>query len=290
MNAELDALERNETWDITNLPPGKRSIGCKWLYKTKYKSDGSIDRFKARLVILGCKQIQGVDYAETFAPVAKMSTVRTLLAVAAIEGWITSQVDVNNAFLHGESEETVYMALHQGYHGIGSRISVGKGELNLHTSTKVVCKLKKTLFGLKQAPRKWFRKLSVTLLDMGFKQSRADYSLFIDTTENTITLVLVYVDDLLLAGNSQKAINGLKEMLSKSFRMKDLGDLTYILGLEISRSQDGFFVSQKKYVMDILKEFGMINATPLKVPMNSHLKLIADKGVPLEDPHATSDC
>ena len=102
MNCELDALERNGTWEITVLPPGKHAIGCQWLYKTKYKSDGTIDRFKSRLVILGCKQQAGVDYGETFAPVAKMTTVRTLLAVAAIQHWYTVQMDVTNAFLHGD--------------------------------------------------------------------------------------------------------------------------------------------------------------------------------------------
>lgn len=121
MNCELEALERNGTWVITALPHGKQAIGSKWLYKTKYKPDGTIDRFKSRLVILECKQKQGVDYGETFAPVAKMATVRTLLAVAAIEDWII-QMDVTNAFLHGDLTEEVYMNLPQGYTGMGSRI------------------------------------------------------------------------------------------------------------------------------------------------------------------------
>ena len=196
MNTVLEALEDNETWIVTPLPPGKTTIGCKWLYKTKYNANGSVERCKSRLVILGCNQKYGEDYIETFAPVAKMSTVRTVLDVAAIHDWYTTQMDVTNAFLHGELCENVYMKMPQGYTHPGSRISLNYVPEKITGS--LVCKLQKSLYGLKQAPRQWFSKLSLTLMTFGYIQSKADYSLFTKTDQTHITLVLIYVDDLLI--------------------------------------------------------------------------------------------
>lgn len=284
MNIELEALESNQTWDITTLPPGKKSIGCKWLYKTKYKADGSIDRFKSRLVILGCKQVYGVDYEHTFAPVAKMTTMRALLAVAAIKDWYAVQMDVTNAFLHGDLHEVVYMKLPRGYTHIGCRITINQGEIK-SVPSNLVYRLKKSLYGLRQAPRNWFSKLSTTLKSLGFTQSLADYSLFMHTTATFITLVLVYVDDLLITGDNLAEIDHLKKMLSTQFHMKDLGELRYFLGLEISRSTAGFFVSQKKYTLDLIDEFNLSQSTPLKLPMDIHLRLSHDTGEYLHDPH-----
>lgn len=282
MNVELDALEANDTWDVIPLPPNKKAIGCKWLYKTKFKSDGTVDRFKSRLVILGCRQVYGVDYEHTFAPVAKMTTVRALLAVAALKKWHVMQMDVTNAFLHGDLYETVYMKMPLGYTGIGSRISLNQGEI-LPSNSNLVCKLKKSLYGLRQAPRNWFSKLSQTLKDHAFVQSLSDYSLFTHTTATSITLVLVYVDDLLLAGDTMSQIDRLKLMLSTKFNMKDLGNVHYFLGLEISRSPAGFFISQRKYASDLIAEYGVTSS--LKLPMNIHLRLTADSGEFLNDPH-----
>lgn len=282
MNLELEALELNNTWAIVQLPQGKLAIGCKWIFKTKFKPDGSIDKHKARLVVLGCHQKSGVDYFETFAPVAKLTTVRTVLAVAAIQGWHTHQMDVSNAFLHGNLSETVYMKLPKGYWGIGSRISLNMA-LPLESSP-YVCFLQKSLYGLRQAPRLWFEKLSATLIDMGYQQSKADYSLFTRHTSSQITLILVYVDDLLLTGSCLQSIAELKLLLAQHFHMKDLGQLRYFLGLEVDNSADGIFLSQRKYTIDILKEHKLLNARPLQLPLDMHVKLTPDLGDLLPNP------
>lgn len=284
MNAELDALELNHTWDVTELPAGKTAIGCQWLFRTKYNPDGSIEKYKARLVILGCRQKFGEDYTETFAPVAKMTTVRTLLAVAAIYDWSTIHMDVSNAFLHGDLFEDIYMTLPQGYTHKGCRIQLGSVPTKSGTSPTLVCKLRKSLYGLKQAPRPWFSKLSTTLLNLGFTQLKTDYSLFIRNNDNVTLTVLVYVDDLLICGNTMSDIENLKQMLSATFHMKDLGPIRYFLGLEVDRSPAGFFLSQRKYVLDILSEHNMSQAKPVHLPMDPNMKLSTDKGDTLPSP------
>lgn len=233
-----------------------------------------IERYKSRMVVLGCRQQLGVDYIETFAPVVKLST--------AIYNWIVVQMDVTNDFLHGDLHEDVYMSLPQSYTHLGCRITSSTATPN--PKTGMVCHLLKILYWLKQAPRMWFSKLSYTLLADDFTQSKSDPSLFTKMSESSITLILIYVDDLLLAGNSPAAITELKAMLSRSFHMKDLGNINYFLGLEINKSVSGFFISQKKYTMDLLKEFHKDHATPLKIPIDSHLKLTPTTGDPLPDP------
>ncbi|KAL8098650.1 hypothetical protein AgCh_031421 [Apium graveolens] len=281
MNQELDALELNNTWEVTKLPVDCHAIGCKWIYKTKFLPDRSIDKHKARLVILGCQQKYCIDFAEIFAPVTKLTTVRTLLAVAAMENWFTCQMDVSNAFLHGDLSEVVYMKMPPGYTHFNCRITVTSVS---NSSTILVCKLKKSLYGLKHKARNWFAKLSSTLLRMQYVQSKTDYSLFIHHTSTVITLVLVYVDDLLIAGNCSNSINTLKSLMSQTFHMKDVGPLTYFLGLEIHRDAAGIIMCQKKYTCDILHKYGLSTAKPVLLPMDPHVKLTAGEGELLSDP------
>lgn len=186
MATEVDTLEINKTWDLCDLPPNKTALGSQWVYKTKFNSDGSVERYKARLVALGNNQVEGEDYTETFAPVVKMTTVRTLLRLVAANQWEMYQMDVHNAFLHGDLDEEVYMKLPPGFR---------------HSHPDKVCRLRKSLYGLKQAPRCWFKKLSDSLLKFGFVQSYDDYSLFSYTHKDIELRVLIYVDDLLICGN-----------------------------------------------------------------------------------------
>jgi hypothetical protein len=185
LQAELTALANNNTWKIVDLPAGVKPIGCKWVYKIKRKPDGTIDRYKARLVAKGYNQIEGVDYFQTFSPVAKMTTIRTVLAVASIQHWYIHQIDVDNAFLHGDLDEDVYMKIPQGLEG---------------TTDKQACKLIKSLYGLKQASRQWYDKLSKFLINIGYTHMPSDPTLFTKKTDTSFTTLLVYVDDIVLTG------------------------------------------------------------------------------------------
>ncbi|KAM2775498.1 hypothetical protein COP1_020242 [Malus domestica] len=208
MQTELASLQANGTWSLVPLPPHKQSIGCKWVYKVKLKADGTVERYKARLVAKVYSQVKGVDYRETFAPVAKMVTVRVLLSVASLRGWHLHQLDVNNAFLHGNLDEEVFMSL-----------PPGLGRNGEHR----VCQLHKSLYGLKQASRQWFIKLSTALKAVGFQQSRSNYSLFVRRRQGNFLMLLVYVDDVILAGNNLEDIENTKLFLANRFKLKDLG-------------------------------------------------------------------
>jgi Reverse transcriptase (RNA-dependent DNA polymerase)/Integrase core domain len=206
MEEELNALEKNETWEICQLPKNKKPVGCKWVYKIKYKSDGTLERYKARLVAKGYTQTQGIDYHETFAPVAKMNTVRILFSIATNKNWNLQQMDVKNAFLQGTLEEEVYMNLPPGH--------------KMENLSNIVCRLKKSIYGLKQSPRAWYSKLSHFLLSCNFKVSNADNSLFTKILNNNIIVVLVYVDDIIITGNSQREINNVKHELKKNLTLR----------------------------------------------------------------------
>ncbi|KAL6205555.1 hypothetical protein ACLB2K_022813 [Fragaria x ananassa] len=269
MRAEVDALQSNGTWSLVPLPPHKKPIGCKWVYKIKLKPDGNIERYKAKLVAKGYSQIKGVDYRETFAPIAKLTTVRVLPSLASIQGWHLHQLDMNNAFLNGDLHEEVYMKLPPGFGG--------KGETR-------VCKLHKSLYGLKQASRQWFIKLSMALKAADFHQSWADYSLFVRTNGSKFTALLVYVDDVILAGNSLNYIIATKTFLSNRFKLKDLGRLKYFLGIEVAHSKNGIALCQRKYALEILEDTGFLTAKPSLFPVDHNLSLTQGDGELLTDP------
>ena len=268
MNKEIEALQANNTWSLVPLPLHKKPIGCKWVYKIKHNPDGTVERYKARLVAKGYSQVEGVDYRETFAPVAKLTTVRVLLGLASIQGWHLHQLDVNNAFLNGDLFEDVYMHLPPGFGR--------KGETR-------VCKLHKSLYGLKQASRQWFLKLSQALKSAGFKQSWSDYSLFVRNTHGKFTALLVYVDDVILAGNSLQDIEDTKNFLAKHFKLKDMGKLKYFLGIEVARSKQGIVLCQRKYALEILEDTGFLGAKSSRFPVEQSLVLTQGDGAELHD-------
>lgn len=269
IETEFLALEENQTWDVVTCPPSVKPLGSKFVFSVKLRSDGSIDRYKARLVVLGNKQEYGLDYDETFAPVAKMTTVRTILALAASQSWSLHQMDVKNAFLHGDLKEEVYMKLPNGMH---------------NSLPNAVCKLKRSLYGLKQAPRVWFEKFRSTLLGFSFKQSQYDSSLFHQQTSAGIVVLLVYVDDIVITGSDMEAISKLQTLLHSTFHMKDLGHLTYFLGLEVHHRPQGIFLNQRKYIQDLVQLAGLTEATTVDTPMEINVKYRRDDGELLEDP------
>ena len=259
MKEELKALEKNKTWVIVQLPKDKKPVGCRCVYKIKYNSDGTIERYKARLVAKGYTQTYGIDYQETFAPVAKMNTVRILLSVAINNGWNLYQMDVKNAFLQGTLEEEVYMTLPPGH--------------IKENDTNIVCRLNKSIYGLKQSSRAWYGKLSHFLIYCGFKVSQSDTSLFSKHENNDTTIILVYVDDIIITGNNYEKINEVKKYLKEKFEIKDLGRLKYFLGIEITHSTKGLFISQRKYTLDLLKETGKLGSKPASTPIDSKILL-----------------
>lgn len=204
---------------MVQLPPDKTPIGCKWVFKLKQHSNGSVERYKARLVAKGFHQVPGIDFAETYSPIAKPVTIRLILTVALSRDWPIRQLDVNNAFLNGTLTEEVYMQQPEGF-------VVG--------DSNVVCKLNKALYGLRQAPRAWFDKLTITLSSFGFTRTRSDSSLFIRYTSTSILYILVYVDDIIVTGNDSVAVFDFIAMLHRSFTLKDLVNLHYFLGIQVS--------------------------------------------------------
>ncbi|KAI3799953.1 hypothetical protein L1987_35259 [Smallanthus sonchifolius] len=199
-----------------------------------------------------------VDYQDTFAPVAKLVTVRTLLVVAVKRDWIIHQLDVNNTFLHGDFDEEVYMKVPQGF--------------SKENETRV-CHLRKSLYGLKQASRSWYQKFTTVLLSLGFNQSKADHSLFIYKERNIFVAALIYVDDVIIVGSDLVKIQQTKTDLDKHFSIKDLGTLKYFLGIEVARTPDGLVLSQRKYTLDILEDVRMESCRPSTFPMEQNLKL-----------------
>ncbi|GJV87558.1 retrovirus-related pol polyprotein from transposon TNT 1-94 [Tanacetum coccineum] len=269
MEEEIKALIKNNTWEKRVLPPGKKTVGCRWVFTIKYKPDGTIERYKARLVAKGHTQTYGIDYSETFSPVAKINTIRVLISIAANKGWPLHQFDVKNAFLHGELKEEIYMEAPRGFTD-----SFGERE---------VCLLKKSLYGLKQSPRAWFGRFTLAMKHYGFKQSNSDHTLFLKQRGNLITCLIIYVDDMIITGNDKEEITKLKKNLFTEFEMKDLGRLKYFLGIEVLRSKQGIFMYQKKYVLDLLAEIGMVDCKPADTPMIVNQKLYMEKKARLAD-------
>ncbi|CAH9080265.1 unnamed protein product [Cuscuta europaea] len=254
MQEEFDALKRNNTWELVPRN-AQHPISCKWLFRIKRNPDGSIARYKARLVARGFLQQPGKDYFETFSPVTKPATVCIILSLALANNWPLRQLDVNNAFLHGTLSEEVYMTQPPGFVD--------------PAFPKHICRLRKALYGLKQAPRAWYMELSNFLVTSRFRKSRADASLFIYTHQHTRLYFLVYVDDIVLTGNDSKALNHFVTQLMRRFSVKDLGMLHHFLGIEVIPNATGLFLTQRQYILHILESCRMEGAKESCTPLGS---------------------
>jgi hypothetical protein len=243
MKEEIRSIEKNNTWELCILPKGKKSIGVKWVYKVKVNPKGEVVKYKARLVVRGFLQRQGIDYEEVFAPVARLETVRLVVAHASMQGWNLHQLDVKSAFLNGELEEEVYIDQPQGF--------VKKG------SEDKVLRLRKALYGLKQAPRAWNKRIDKALINMKFNKCISEHGVYVKSGGGEIVIVCLFVDDLLVTGNSEAKVAEFKENMMSEFDMTDLGELSYFLGIEFMRTSAGMVLSQQKYIADVLTRFNM---------------------------------
>jgi hypothetical protein len=259
--SERDSLQRNETWELVPLPRGRKAIKNKWVYKIKYDSEGKVERFKARMVVKGFSQVEGIDYHETFAPVARMSSIRLLLAIAAQLDLDIHQLDVNTAFLYGELQEEIYMEQPEGMEDL--------------EHPDWVCRLKKGLYFLKQSPRVWNEELDCCMKPMGLSQCKADNCIYWKRQDHSIVLVAIYVDDIIIADNDPGLRQQIRDDLLRRYEMKDLGELHWVLGMRITRdrSKGTIRVDQERYLGDILKRFGMEGSAPVETPMATGCQL-----------------
>jgi len=213
MQSEFDALIRNKTWDLVPRPRDANLIRCMWIFKHKKNSNGSFERYKARLICDGRSQVAGVDCDETFSPVVKPATIRTVLAIALSHSWPIHQLDCQNAFLHGNLHETNHM--HQ---PLGFRDS---------RHPDYVCRLKKSLYGLKQVPRAWYQRFADYVTTIGFRHGKSNHSFFIYRQQSDMAYILLYVDDIILITSTHALRKSIMSLLASEFAMKDLGPLSY---------------------------------------------------------------
>jgi histone deacetylase 1/2 len=258
MEEEYNALIKNKTWHLVPARKDMNIIDCRWVFKVKRTTDGTIYRYKGRLVAKGYKQRYGIDYEDTFSLVVKIATVRAVLLVAISKCWCMRQLDVQNAFLHGILEEEVYMRQPPGFED--------------KNASNMVSKLDKAIYGLKQAPRAWYSELSAKFIALGFKPSRSDMSLFIYDKGSVTIYMLIYVDDIIVTSSCPKAVTALLHDLKKDFALKDLGDLHFFLGIEV-KEKNGILLSEGKYARDILARVGMSSCKPSTTPLSDTEKL-----------------
>ena len=263
-DSEYSSLIKNNTWELVEPPEGQNIVGCKWLFKIKRNANGSIGRYKSRLVAQGFNQEFGKDYDEVFAPVAKYNSIRSVLAIANQFDMEIHQMDVKTAFLNGNLDKEIYMQQPEGYEN--------------KEKPHMVCKLKKSIYGLKQSARCWNITLDHYLKESGFVQNPADPCVYCKTENKNgkkcLVIIAVYVDDTILAANDVELLQAEKNELSKRFEMEDLGEIHYCLGMTIKRDRNAkvMMIHQKSYLEAVLKKFGMQHCKPISTPMNPNAK------------------
>lgn len=253
MDDEFNSLKKNSTWDLVQLPSNYNIIDNKWVFKKKQKPDGTLDRYKARLVVRGFDQVHGVDYSETFSPVVKYTSVRSIFALAAAQKMKLKQFDIKTAFLYGDLKEDVYMRQPIGY----------------EDGTNKVCKLKRSLYGLKQASRCWNEKFTHFIKSFEFVACDADPCVFVCNKNNELVILAIYVDDGLLAATNEININSIITHLKKHFEVKEF-EAKYFLGFEITQMTNGsVHLSQRAYIEKVIERFNMKDANPVTTPMEN---------------------
>ena len=256
--AEYQSLVKHHTWDMVPLPEGKKLVGGRWVFRAKHDEYGRIERFKGRYVAQGFSQVFGEDYNEIFAPVVRWESVRTLISMAVQYGMQLHQMDVETAFLNGLLSEEIYMKPPEGF--------VKPGQEHL------VCKLKHSIYGLKQSPRCWNEVLHKHLIDMQFIQSISDPCIYVGKINGQLVFVAVYVDDLIIAAKQSSVIDKTKKLFAQKFSVKDMGQLHYFLGVRIIQTTNSVWLSQEKYCNNILERYGMSNCAPVATPMETSAK------------------
>lgn len=268
MKEEFKSLLANDTWDLVPLPKGRKLVRCKWVYRTKYGTDGKVDNYKARLVAKGFSHVEGIDYTETFAPVAKMNSIHLVLSLVASYKWEFHQMDVKSAFLHGNLHEEIYMEQPPGF---------------IHNDSSLVYHLKKSLYGLKKTPRAWYAKMDSFLLATSFSRCHSDNTVYTKRVDGQLIILVLYVDNLIFTSSDPNLINHVKSSLKKKFDMKNLGYLHYFLGLEVLQSKEGISLSQSKYAYDLLRYFHMEDCKLAPSPFQFGVKLSLTCTSPKED-------
>uniref|UniRef100_A0A0A9Z310 Retrovirus-related Pol polyprotein from transposon TNT 1-94 n=1 Tax=Lygus hesperus TaxID=30085 RepID=A0A0A9Z310_LYGHE len=290
IKAEIRAHVKNGTWEITKLPPDRNAVGYRMILKEKLNPDGTLERRKARLVAQGFSQRPGLDYSETYSPVVKMKSLRLLIGIAAEQNLKLNQLDVTTAYLNGTLDEEIYMKKPQGLEKYLQQILKEESknadktiyqktkrmlrDLHEGNQTEKVCALKKSLYGLKQAGRQWYKKLDARLKEIGFISSCSEPCLYIRGEGEDKILLAVYVDDLIIASSNEKETEKLKKDITEVFEMRDIGELKYCLGIEFCRrGKNVIAMSQEKYVDKLLEKFKLENAKTAKTPMEANLQL-----------------
>ncbi|GJW43264.1 putative ribonuclease H-like domain-containing protein [Tanacetum coccineum] len=263
MQEELLQFKIQKVWTLVDLTYGKKAIGRKWVHRNKKDERGIVVRNKARLVVQGYKQEEGIDYDEVFAPVVRIEAIRLFFAYASFINFLVYQMDVKSAFLYGTIKEEVY-------------VSQPLGFVDPEFQEKIY-KVEKALYGLHQAPRAWYDTLSTYLLDNGFFRGQIDKTLFIKRVKGDILLVQVYVDDIIFGSTKKSLCTDFEQIMHKRFQMSSMGELTFFLGLQVKQKEDGIFISQDKYVGEILKKFGFSSIRTASTPIETNKALTKDE-------------
>ena len=245
MEDEMRSMSSNKVWDLEEIPKGAKTVGCKWVYKTKRDSKRNIERYKARLVAQGFTQREGIDYTETFSPISSKDSFRIVMALVAHYDLKLHQMDVKTTFLNGDLYENVFMAQLKGF--------IMKGKENLG------CRLKKSIYGLKQASRQWYLKFDETVRSFGFEENVEDNCIYAKFKNGKFIFLVLYIDDILLVSSDMSMLLETKSFLFSNFDMKDLGEASYVLEIEIHRDRKKrvLGLSQKAYIENILRRYSM---------------------------------